>query len=196
VRKTCERLGLAALIAVSFITQHKGAEPNITYADERAKWVKTEMPLTIYHHESRALNAGYASAEGFWQSTSSSKDKQLVSPVAVKIECTRDDKTCKESEATVLLGVLKADLLEYTITSWTEDGIAADDNDEGSCGIGHRLSLDYKSNSVTVTDYPKKVTTSQDCKPFQDANSYSLRGGGLMLIPPAIWDPLAKPAGK
>jgi hypothetical protein len=59
----------------------------------------------------------------------------------------------------VVLGALRADLLEYAITSWTEEGIVVDDTDEGACGIGHRLSLDFKSNSVTVTDYPKRVTS-------------------------------------
>lgn len=100
---------------------------------------------------------------------------------------------CTESQATVVLGELKADLVEYDISSWTEDGVVADN--EGDCGIGHRLSLDFKSNSVTVTDYPKRVLGG-DCKPFQDASSYALHGGGLILSPPAAWDPLAKPAGK
>jgi hypothetical protein len=53
----------------------------------------------------------------------------------------------------------------------------ADDSDEGECGIAHRLSIDFKSNSVTITDYPKKVSNGQECKEFQDANSYALHGG-------------------
>ena len=65
---------------------------------------------------------------------------------------------CTESQATVVLGELKADFVEYDISSWTEDGVVADN--EGDCGIGHRLSLDFKSNSVTVTDYPKRYSAA------------------------------------
>ena len=192
-------LALLALLALVGLSYKIGLPRNETavYAAETSKWAKVEIPIKIYHHESRALpNAGIAGAEGFWEATSSSKDKQMAFPVSVKISCTRSDKTCRESEASVVLGVLKADLLEYDISSWTDDGIVADDSDEGRCGIGHRLSLDFMSNSVTVTDYAKKVTSAENCQGFQDANSYVLRGGNLVLDPPPTWDPLAKPAGK
>jgi len=63
---------------------------------------------------------------------------------------------CDESEASVvILGALSVDLTEFDISGWTRDGIVAD-GPEGNCAIGHRLSLDFKSNSVTVTDYPKR----------------------------------------
>ncbi len=191
-------LALLASLAVVGLCYKIGRSRNdtVAYAAETSKWTKVEIPLSVYHHESRARNSGYAGAEGFWQSTSPSKDKQLVFPVAVKISCTRYNENCTESEASVVFGVLKADLLKYEIMSWTEQGVVADDTDEGNCGIGHRLSLDFQSNSVTVTDYPKKVTSSENCRPFQDANSYALQGGNLVLDPPATWDPLAKPAGK
>jgi hypothetical protein len=196
MKNTVALLTLLALVGLSYKIG-RSRDETVVHAAEASKWAKVEIPRNVYHHESRALpNAGIAGAEGFWQSTSASKDKQLVSPVAVKISCTRSDKTCTESEASVVFGVLKADLLEYDVTSWTEEGVVADDTDEGNCGIGHRLSLDFKSNSVTVTDYPKKVTSSDNCQAFQDANSYVLQGGNLVLDPPATWDPLAKPAGK
>jgi hypothetical protein len=180
-------LVLAALAGPSYIFGFLRCEPNAVHADETGKWKKIETPLRVFDHN------GYASTEGFWQSTSSSKDKQLAFPVAVSITCTRNKLTCTESQATVVLGFLKADLVEYVISGWTEDRVVADS--EGNCGVGHRLSLDFKSNSVTVTDYPTKALGG-DCKAFQDANSYVLRGGGLMLSPNATWDALAEPEGK
>ena len=185
---------LLVVLGLHYDGAHSINQGVVTLAEEppRPKWAKIEIPLRVSHYD----NLGLASAQGFWQSTSQSKDNQLLSPIAVKILCNNSEKTCKESEATVFLGVLQADLLEYEITNWTAEGIVADDTDEGACGIGHRLSLDFKANSVTVTDYPKKVSTGKNCQPFQDANSYSLRGGQLMLYPPAAWDPLEKPEGK
>src|SRR5580704_8996006 len=125
-------LALLALVALICLSYNIGRSRNETaiYAAETSKWAKVEIPLKIYYHQSRVLpNAGIASAEGFWQSTSSSKDKQMAFPVSVTIECTRSEKSCTESEASIVLGVLKADLLEYDISSWTDDGIVADDND-------------------------------------------------------------------
>jgi hypothetical protein len=195
MKKTVALLALLALVGLFYKIGRARSETAV-YAAETSKWAKVEIPLKIYHHELHASNAGVAGAEGFWQSTSSSKDKQMAFPIAVKISCTRSDKTCSESEASVVLGVLKADSMEYDVTSWTGDGIVADSSDDGLCGIGHRLSLDFGSNSVTVTDYPKKVTSGETCQGFQDANSYILQGGSLVLEPPATWEPLAKPAGK
>ena len=117
----------------------------------------------------------------------------MAFPIAVTISCTESNMTCRESQASVVLGLLKADLVEYDISSWTENAVVA--NNKGDCGIGHRLSLDFKSNSVTVTDYQKRVLGG-DCQPVQDANSYALHGGGLMLSPPPFWDPLANPTQK
>jgi len=183
-----------ALLALMGISYKLGLSRNseVAHAEEISRWTKVEIPLNLSHED----RLGLANAQGFWQSTSTSKDKQLAFPVAVKIECDMSERICRESQASVLLGVLQADLLEYDITSWTAEGVVADEADEGECGIGHRLSLDFKSNSVTVTDYPKRVTTNANCKPFQDASSYSLHGGQLMLYPPAPWDPLVKSAGK
>jgi hypothetical protein len=186
-------LALLVLLVLAYSVGNLRSWSEVVHADQppSSRWTKVEVPLTVRHED----RVGLAYAQGYWQATSLSKDKQLLSPIAVKIECNKLDKSCRESEATVFLGVLQADLLEYDITSWTTNGIVADDTDEGNCGIGHRLSLDFKSNSVTVTDYPKKVTTDKNCQAFQDADSYTLRGGQLVLYPPAPWDPLAKPEG-
>lgn len=85
------------------------------------------------------------------------------------------------------MGVLQADTEEYEISSWTDGGIEADDAGAGRCGIGHRLSIDFATNSVVVTDYPTKVDNSNpknpflSCKAIQSANSYALHGGSLIF---------------
>lgn len=184
---------LFTVALLAFLTTlHSGNRNAVVHADNAPKWTKIELPLTVYHDD----HFGIADAEGFWQATSSNKDKQLVSPIAVEIKCRRDEKVCRESEATVFLGVLKAELLEYDVSSWDNEGIVADDGDVGNCGLGHRLSIDFKSNSVTVTDYPKKVSSDKNCQAFQDASSYALHGGQFMLYPPVPFDPLAKADGQ
>jgi hypothetical protein len=163
----------------------------VVQGDETPRWIKTEIPLTVDGLW------GQASAEGFWQSTSTGKDKQLLGPIAVTLRCNRDEKICREADAAVVWGILSSGLVEYEVSTWTDAGIIADDHsDEGVCGIAHRLSIDFKTNSVTVTDYPLRVNNSQKCKPFQDANSYSLHGGQLQMYPPARWNPLEKKDGK
>lgn len=166
--------------------------PAASVGQSTARWVKTETSLEVFHFKSRRSSYETADAQGFWQSTSTSKDKQLVFPIAVKISCDRGEKVCREVDAAVQLGILEPILLEYEVSTWTGTGIVADDVDEGECGIGHRLAIDFKGNSVTVTDYPKKLSSTANCKPFQDASSYALHGGQIMLYPPAAWDPLAK----
>ena len=159
-----------------------------------ASWVKTEIPLKIYRYESGHF--GRASANGFWQATSAEEGKQLVFPIVVQITCYREEGICREVDASVQFGILKSEMTEYKISSWTEAGILADDEDEGLCGIGHRLTLDFKSNSVLVTDYPKKITDKAFCKGLQDANSYALHGGQIMLYPPAPLNPASKSTQK
>jgi len=182
----------AALLLTVLCTLRSGTEVKVVRADDKPKWTKAEIPLTVDHDD----KLGIATAEGFWQATSTESDRQLISPIAVKISCDRSEKICRESDATVLVGVLKADLLEYDVSSWNDKGVVADDNDAGKCGIAHRLSLDFKSNSVTVTDYPKKTSTDDECKGLQDANSFALRGGELVLYPPVGWGPVEKAVGK
>jgi len=181
-------VALALLAAAGLSLEFGRAQEGTVPAGEAPKWAKVETPLKVYDDE----HAGYASAEGFWQSTSPSREKQLAFPVAVKIICTRSKMSCEELEASVvILGALSADLTEFAISRWTRDRIVAE-APEGDCAVGHRLSLDFRSNNVTVTDYPKRVLAG-DCKPYQDTNSYLLHGGYLMLRPPPTWDPLAIP---
>ena len=140
------------------------------------KWTKTNDPLKVFRFDQ------IASAEGYWVSTDPSPDKQLVGQTAVKIDCTQDDHVCRENDASVFMGVLQSDTEEYEISSWTASGIEADDTGEGNCGIEHKLSIDFASNSVVVTDYPTKIDNGKSpssipCKVFQNANSYALHGG-------------------
>ncbi len=143
------------------------------------KWVKYQLPLDVYDYTSQAR------AEGYWEAIEHGTDKELVSGVAVKIECDRSDSLCRELQASNLLGILKPDSVEYAISSWTKNGIVADTADDTECGVAHRLSIDFASNSVTVTDYPKKLggknLAGVGCQAFQKAASYALRGGEIML---------------
>ncbi len=111
------------------------------------------MPLTV----SNGSSIGYVSAEGHWRPTDNAPDKQLVNKIAVKLRCEREQHVCREIDASLFMGVLTPDLTEYEISSWTDTGIVADASDDSECGIGNRLSIDFKANSVIVTDYPKKV---------------------------------------
>lgn len=138
-------------------------------------WSKSEIPLHVINDN----RIGWAEAEGFWQSTNASEGQQLAEQIAAKIECTRAESVCRESDAVVFMGTLEPDSHEYAISSWTSAGIVADDNDEGACAIGHRLTIAFKSNSVIETDYPKKVVSMEICKVSQNASSYALRGGSL-----------------
>ncbi len=182
----------AAFLLTVLCTLRSGTEVKVVHADDKPKWTKVEIPLTVDHDD----NLGLATADGFWQATSTSSHRQLISPIAVKISCDRSEKVCRESDATVFVGVLKADLLVYDVSSWNDKGVVADDGEAGKCGIAHRLSLDFKSNSVIVTDYPKRMSTDSECKGFQDANSYALHGGELVLYPPVGWEPVEKAVGK
>jgi hypothetical protein len=145
------------------------------------KWTKSEIPLGVHHDD----QFGIANAEGYWVSTDPSPDKQLVGQTAVKIECSHPDNVCRENDASMFMGLLHADSEEYEISSWTKMGIEAEDTGGGTCGIGHKLSIDFNSNSVVVTDYPTRIDKSSTnslfpCKASQNANSYALHGGNWM----------------
>lgn len=134
---------------------------------------KAESTLHVYHED----RYGFASTEGFWEAADSSKDKQLIDQIAVKISCDKHDGTCKENDASVLAGIVSPDSEDYQVTRWDVNGIIADDSDTGRCAIGHRLSMDFVTNSVTVTDYPTGKDAPVDCKAFQTTNAYALHGG-------------------
>jgi hypothetical protein len=151
------------------------------------KWYATEIPLTV----DRLKLPGHETvdAEGFWKPISASKDKQLADVVAVRIECIREEAVCREADASMLLGVLSVQVNTYDITSWTESGVVAD-NDADQCNR-HTLAINFKGNSVIVTDYPLKQTGENSvlCKPLHDAYSYALHGGQWQLFPPPPWNP-------
>ncbi len=165
-----------------------------TLTGRTPRWVRMEVPLHVGHDES----IGWASAEGFWQSTSSSKDMQLAYPIAAKITCDRDEKICREVDACLLTfilpgGSLHADSADYTVSTWSGTGIVADDIDPSPCGIAHRLTIDFKSNSVIVTDYPTKTNVPKSCnKASQNADSYALHGGAWVVMPAPVWNPLSE----
>jgi hypothetical protein len=181
-----------ALLGLGYTVGRFRNDTNIAHADETAKWTKIEFPLGVFHRESTATNSEYAWSEGFWQSTSFDKGRQVNVPEAVFIMCKQTARTCQESVAGVSAGLLQPILKEYDITSWTADGISADQRE--LCGVGYRLWLDFKGNSVIRTPYPMKGGGS--CSIFHDPKAYLLRGEGLVLRPEATWDPLAPAVGN
>jgi hypothetical protein len=142
--------------------------------------VKSEMPLRVYHYDYHSFRT--VSAEGFWVSTDTSKDKQLVQQIAAKIDCNSSEKTCTEHDAELFGGLLQPESESYQVTKWDDAGVVADDEEGGNCSLGHRLAIDFASNSVVVTDYPLKAGGGTDCKAFQNANSYSLHGGSIGIM--------------
>jgi hypothetical protein len=142
--------------------------------------VRNEMPLKVYHYDYSDFKT--VSAEGFWVSTDTSKDKQLVQQIAAKIDCDSSERTCKEHDAELFRGLLHPESEEYKVTKWDGTGVVADDDEGGNCNLGHRLAVDFASNSIVVTDYPLKTGGRADCKAFQKANSYSLHGGSIGIM--------------
>jgi hypothetical protein len=142
--------------------------------------VKSEVPLSVYHYDYHSFRT--ISAEGFWVSTDTSKDKQLVQQIAAKIDCNSSEKTCTEHDAELFGGLLQPESESYQVTRWDDAGVVADDEEGGNCSLGHRLAIDFASNSVVVTDYPLKAGGGTDCRAFQNANSYSLHGGSIGIM--------------
>lgn len=154
------------------------------HAGGASRWVKVSAALKIDQDE----KLGYVSTEGFWELTDASKDKRPLSPVAVEIECTEYNNTCGVFQASVSPeGVLRAGFFNYYVATWTDKGIVASDFDEGPCGLAHHLWLDLKNNKVTNTDYSKGESGSKDC-PGPTLHAYELRGGQIVLRPPAGWE--------
>ena len=140
------------------------------------KWIEAKSPLKLIRDES----IGWVEAEGYWLSIDPSPGKKLVPKTAVKIECTRSESLCKETDAEILFGVLVPDSSAFSISSWDNAGIVAEDNNSGSCSRGHRLMVDFKKNEISVIDYPTKVNDTKFCEAFQTVDSYTLRGGSYM----------------
>jgi hypothetical protein len=167
----------------------KGSDMTVAHAAEQhPSWYITDLGTKVI--DLPELFSGI-SVDGMWYATSSIRDKQLIAPIAVKIDCSRPVKICRENDATVAMGILRPDTTDYTISIWNRDQLIAEDTDDGKCKITHRVVMDFKSQTVTLTDLPSQID-SKECKLYQDANSYILHRGQVMLFPPATYDPLAK----
>lgn len=144
-----------ALLCLGYSAGRFRDDTNIAHADETPKWTKIEFPLGVFHRESTANHAEYAWSEGFWQSDSSYKDRQVGQPLSVFIMCRQNTMICQESIAFVSpAGLLRPGLQEYDITSWTSDSIVAEQRE--LCGVGFRLSLDFNRNTVTRISHPRE----------------------------------------
>ena len=88
---------------------------------------------------------------------------------------------------------LQAKSTEKTASTWTRTGIVADNTDANPCGEASRLTIDFKSNSVVVTDYPTKVHIPEFCiNASEGADSYALHGGSWVVMPAPVWNPLSE----
>ena len=137
------------------------------------KLIKSPSPLTVSHYE--YWQYANASAEGYWKEMDDSPGKKLVGNVAVSIGCDREERLCKESQALVFGGLVKPDLVEYKVSSWTATGIVAETDDDGGftqCPMEHRL---------TVVDYAK-TPDKQKCAAESSPNSYTLQGGSIGIM--------------
>jgi hypothetical protein len=129
------------------------------------KLVKSPYPLQVSHYEYGQY--GHASVEGYWKEMDDSPGKKLIGHVAVSLTCDRDERRCNESQA-----------------SWTTTGIVADtdDDDLTTCRVAHRLTVDFKSNTVIVVDYLKSGSDKPECKALSSPNSYALQGGSMGIL--------------
>jgi len=146
------------------------------------KLVKSPSPLRVSHFEYGQY--AHALAEGYWKEMDDSPGKKLISNVAVSLSCDKGERLCKESQASIFGGLVSANLVEYKISTWTADRIVADNDDDSSnrCPTGHRLTVDFKSNSVIVVDYPTTSSDKPECKAINSASSYSLQGGTIGIM--------------
>src|SRR5258708_20097803 len=119
IAHTRKQLVIMAVLLLAGCNSQTGSD--VVPAQSRSKWTKVERPLAI------DVRVGYATAEGFWQSTSPTDGKQLVSPIGVRISCHRTEGTCRELDVVVQFVVLKPNSVEYQITSWSDGGGVADD---------------------------------------------------------------------
>jgi hypothetical protein len=112
------------------------------------KWIEAKKTLKLIKDES----IGWVEGEGYWESIDSSPGKKLVPKIAVKIECTRSESVCRETDAEILFGALVPDSSVFSISSWDNSGIVAEDDISGGCPRGHKLLIDFKKNEISVID--------------------------------------------
>lgn len=156
---------------------------DVTYGFLNApKLIKSPYPLTVSHFEHGQY--AHASAEGYWKEMDESPDKKLLGNVAVSLSCDREEHHCTESQALVFGGLVEPSLVEYTVSSWTATGIVAETDGDGGltrCPMGHRLTVDFKSNTVVVVDYAK-IPDTQKCAAESSPSSYTLQGGTMGIM--------------
>jgi hypothetical protein len=155
------------------------SQPSIVHADsESPHWMVRDFGMDVLK-DSDPSKTGYLQVEGFWVPTSASKEKQLPFPLAIKIRCVRSEGVCREIGAQVTYDLLSPAMEEYTISSWSRTGIVADE--ETRCNMAHRLTISFTGKTVSVVDYPTAPNKSELCEKEQDATSYVLHDGAIML---------------
>jgi hypothetical protein len=155
---------------------------SVVAATTPLRWVVNDSGTEVIHNPYPTAD-GLLSVDGFWVPTSTAGAKQLPLPLAVKIECDRSERVCREFGAQVSFGVLVPSESVYSISSWTASGIEADDN-YATCSTRHRMTVDFQSKTVSVVDYPTAATATNSnpiCDAFKDSSSYVLHDGAIIL---------------
>jgi len=179
--KTRLLLPLLLTVIAGCKNQLAGDGEAVVHADATSpRWTITDTGTTVLHDP--YPDNGYLVVDGFWVPTSTDKGKQLPFPMTVEIKCDRSEGLCRETQAEVSFGALIPSEELYLISSWSQTSVIADD-ESGMCHIGHRLTVNLKTKSVTVVDYPTAIKADENklCKPLQDANSYVLHDGAITL---------------
>lgn len=173
-----KKLSLLLLLGIAGCKSDPVRETVVYAGTGSPRWTVTDFGTSVL--KAPYPDDGYLVVDGFWVPTNESK--KLPFPLAVKIQCDRSEGVCREIGAQVSFGVLVPSMEEYRITSWTRTNVVADD--ETICQIGHRLTVSLTAKSVTVVDYPTTAIRPNDnkvCKALDDASSYVLHDGAIML---------------
>jgi hypothetical protein len=170
--------------------QPQKGDQTVIHADSTSpRWTVMDFGTQVVQYPYPTTD-GILSVDGFWVPTSATKEKQLPLPLAVKIECDRSERVCREIGAQVSFGVLVPSETVYEISSWTGSGIVADNN-YAICSTRHRLTVDFRSKTVSVVDYPTAATATDKnplCDAFKDSSSYVLHDGAISLNQPVPFD--------
>ena len=186
--KVCLLLLLTLLVGCKHQPEGKATESSQTHAAS-LRWTVMDFGTEVVQYPYPTTD-GDLSVDGFWVPTSATKEKQLPLPLAVKIECDRSERVCREIGAQVSFGVLVPSETVYEISSWTGSGIVADNN-YAICSTRHRLTVDFRSKTVSVVDYPTAATATDKnplCDAFKDSSSYVLHDGAISLNQPVPFD--------
>jgi hypothetical protein len=121
----------------------------------------------------KITNHSYVAASGRWKSDSANVKPGDASS-QVEIECDKKISLCAVVEGKLPPGVygnlftrLDVSPVHYTITKWDAAGLVAQTSAR-DCVTG-RLTIDFKTRSVTMTEMPKKNDSDEDnefCRVF------------------------------